>query len=109
MCPVDKAGNNIAFICKKFYIERIEKELENTPTYGKVTIEDEDEVIKKHVEFCKQFKIEVNEKNKNLPNIYMMPKFHKSPISFRFISTSKIGYSRVNGLFLKNSFKSSRE
>ena len=88
MCPVDKAGSNIAFICKKFYIERILKELENTPTYEYVDSENEAEIIEKHVDFCERFKIDVKEKDMNLPNIYMMPKFHKNPVSFRFISAS---------------------
>ena len=58
------------------------------PTYEKVHNECEAEIIEKNVEFCKGFKIKVNERNMNLPNIYMMPKFHKRPVSFRFISAS---------------------
>ena len=27
MCPTDKAANNIAFICKKYFVEVILKEL----------------------------------------------------------------------------------
>ena len=27
MCPIDKAANNIAFICKKYYIQVLLKEL----------------------------------------------------------------------------------
>ena len=27
MCPIDKAGNNIAFMCKKFYVQVLLKEL----------------------------------------------------------------------------------
>ena len=88
MCPVDKAGSNIAFICKKFYVDRILKELESTPTYEKVDSTKEHEFVNDHVKFCDRFKLEVNEKEKNLPSIYMMPKFHKNPISFRFISAS---------------------
>ena len=63
MYPVDKAGSDIAFICKKFYLERIEKEHENTPTYEEVRYECEEDIIQKHVEFCKGFKIKVNERN----------------------------------------------
>ena len=87
MCPVDKAGSNIAFVCKKFYIERILTELERTPTYEEVT-EREDDILKRHIEFCNKFNIKISDKDKNLPNIYMMPKFHKNPTSFRFISAS---------------------
>ena len=70
---------------KKFDVENILNELESTPTYKKVDI-NEDEIFNSHLQFCKQFKIEVNEKDRNLPHIFMMPKFHKNPISFRFIS-----------------------
>ena len=56
MYPVDKAGSDIAFICKKFYLERIEKELENTPTYEKDRNECEAEIFQKQVEYCKGFK-----------------------------------------------------
>ena len=27
MCPIDKAANNIAFICKKYYVQVLLKEL----------------------------------------------------------------------------------
>ena len=27
MCPIDKAANNIAFICKKYYVQALLKEL----------------------------------------------------------------------------------
>ena len=56
------------------------------PAYEKVHNECEAEIIEKNVEFCKGFKIEVNERNMNLTDIYMMPKFHKRQVSFKFIS-----------------------
>ena len=59
------------------------------PAYEKVHNECEAEIIEKNVEFCKGFKIEVNnERNMNLPDIYMMLKFHKRQVSFKFISAS---------------------
>ena len=27
ICPIDKAANNIAFICKKYYVQVLRKEL----------------------------------------------------------------------------------
>ena len=38
MCPIDKAGSDIAFIWNEFYLESIGKELENTPTYEEVVM-----------------------------------------------------------------------
>ena len=56
ICPVDKAGSSIDFKCKKFYLEFIGKELENTPTYEKDHNECEAEIFQKQVEYCKGFK-----------------------------------------------------
>ena len=59
MCPVDKAVCNITFTYKNFYLERFGKELVKPPSYEKVLNECEAEIIQKHVEFCKGFKIEI--------------------------------------------------
>ena len=38
MTGVDKAKNNISFICKKYYLNNIKSELESTSTYMLVVI-----------------------------------------------------------------------
>ena len=87
MCPADKDGSNIEIICKKLYVEKNLHELESTPTHEKVN-STEDEIVDERIQFCKRFKKESTAHVSNLPNIYMMPKFHKNPISFLFISAS---------------------
>ena len=96
--PTDKAGNNIAVICKKFYIEQSLKELgifvdsqsQNTEnqTYKKVD-GDVNEIIKKHREYLKD-KVDVElDKSTKFPFLYWIPKMHKKPHSKqRFIAAS---------------------
>ena len=87
LCPVDKAGNNVAIICKKYYIENIEKELNTTNTYN-ICNESESDIIQRHIEFCKSINIEISSEDEKLPILYMMPKFHKNPVGSRYIAAS---------------------
>ena len=82
---IDKASNNVSIICKKFYAETIEKELENTKTYIPVAM-NESEVVSNHVKFCRKFDIEVTNDHFKLPFIHMLPKFHKPKLDFRYIA-----------------------
>ena len=88
--PIDKAANNIALVCKRFYAKVLVAELgldgNNTcPTYEKVH-RTANELIEKD---CKNlmdlFKLSVDEDSKKLPHIYWTPKLHKNPLKFRFI------------------------
>ena len=95
ICNIDKASNNYAFICKKFFVKTLAKELGINPltlvchgneTYGPV-MESENAIIERHcTEQWEKFKIHVTEKDKNLPRIFWNPKFHKDPYKARFIS-----------------------
>lgn len=87
MCPVDKAGNNISIICKKYYVDNIETELNTTDTYD-ICNETECDIVRNHEEFCENLGIDVEDKSKKLPILYMMPKFHKSPVGARYIAAS---------------------
>ena len=87
LAPVDKAGNNVSIICRKYYIDNIRNELENTSTYEQYN-RDGTDLVNVHVEFCKNYNIEVEESSRNLPNFYMMPKFHKSPVGSWYIAAS---------------------
>ena len=81
--PIDKAQNNIAFICKRFYAEVINKEL-NSTTYTKVDTNIEN-IINNHTQFLSSKKIILEEDFKQLPRIYWTPKMHKTPVGSRFI------------------------
>ena len=91
---VDKASNNTSFICKQFYINTIQEELNATNTYSLVT-DSEDYVIKfkQHIRFCSKYNIEV--KDKTLPFIHMIPKFHKETLDYTYIAAAKTSSTKV--------------
>ncbi|KAF8367718.1 hypothetical protein PRIPAC_85547, partial [Pristionchus pacificus] len=86
---VDKASGNYAITCKKLYLQFMEKELNTQSNDGK-TYEIKDQLdpvsIKLiHEKFTRSFGIAVQTEG-NLPKIYGIPKMHKNPIKFRFIT-----------------------
>ncbi len=89
--PIDKAANNFAFICKRFYITRLLQEIgipnENCETY-KISNKNKQDIIQENVDLCKRFGMEVSERNNCLPVMYWLPKMHKNPIDARFIVAS---------------------
>lgn len=91
--PIDKAANNVSFICKRFYVEVILSEIgiigEGNHTYLRSTTL-KDEIIDVNVEYSKTLKMEVCEKEKDLPIMYWIPKKHKTPTGKRFIIASKL-------------------
>ena len=93
MVPIDKAANNVAFICKRFYVNVIMKELgllgEQSPTYTIIDLSP-DYIMDQHNSVLKdKFNITVDQDNLALPDIYWTPKLHKNPVKFRFIIASK--------------------
>lgn len=89
--PIDKAANNIAFICKRFYATILVKELglhssAGNETYVSLKEANKEKIVKEHVDtLSKEFNLTVPEQSKTLPHIYWLPKLHKTPIKFRFI------------------------
>ena len=92
--PIDKASNNFAFICKKFYVSKILSELgvdgKNTSnlTYKNVQLTKE-EIIKNNEKYLSSFDLKLTENDHSLPIMYWLPKLHKTPIGARFIVASK--------------------
>ena len=91
---IDKAANNFAFVCKRFYISRLLLEVGvgdsgGTQTYSRV-IKATHEIISENKSFCKEFGLDLTEEEESLPIMYWMPKMHKSPVGFRFIVASKM-------------------
>ena len=91
--PVDKASNNIAITCKKYYIKTILSELglfSTSPnmTYAKIDHITKEKILDTQFEFNKSHNIRDNQKVSELPFMYAIPKFHKNPIKFRFIISS---------------------
>ena len=94
LVPADKAGNNIIFVCKYYYMHTLMEELginsgsTINSTYEKqdVTV---DEIVRTHTTTLENiFHITLQQKEKNLPKIYWIPKLHKTPYKARFIAGS---------------------
>lgn len=86
LTPIDKATNNVAIICKRLYFQTMRKEiLTNQSTYISSS-KTENEIVTEHINVNKKFNIEVKNEDKKLPLIYAIPKLHKTPYKFRFIS-----------------------
>ena len=90
----DKAGNNIIFVCKYFYIKTLMDELGIDSTGNangtyEAQHDTPDEVIRKHSETIeKEFKIKLTDEEEKLPQIYWIPNLHKKPYKARFIAGS---------------------
>ena len=94
MVPIDKAANNVAFICKRFYATVLMEELglsnESSSTYTHIQDQTPDDIVSLHQKQLKdEFNIEIDEGMRTLPDIYWIPKLHKNPAKFRFIIASK--------------------
>ena len=88
---IDKASNNFAFICKKYYVASLLNEVgipnNKSPTYKKSHLSKE-EIIQNNIEICEQFGLTVDNQQKTLPIMYWIPKMHKKPTGKRFIVAS---------------------
>ena len=82
--PVDKAAKNVCIICKKYYMDVISKEVEESNTFTLVS-NDKDNTRK---DIFDAYKGPCNLKD-NFPTFYATAKMHKDPPSFRFITAGK--------------------
>ena len=108
---VDKASNNYALICKKFYIETLMNELgfvkdlndawliNGNATYTPTTESSSDIVDRHKLVILREFELIMDEDNEILPKFYSIIKFHKSPIKQRFIAGAK--FSTLKGISMK--------
>ena len=89
--PIDKAANNVAIICKRFYIQKLINEVgipgDSSPTY-KLSDRDPSDVIGTNTLLCEKFEITLEERLKTLPFMYWLPKMHYNPPRARFIIAS---------------------
>ena len=95
---VDKAASNYAFVCKKFYVMTLLKELgydlSSFSPIGNLTYTPIESnaacVIKNHSDILRdEFDTVCNDKNLKLPKLFWIPKLHKVPYKFRFIAGAK--------------------
>ena len=83
---VDKASNNYSFICKRFYAEKLWNEL-SSDTFQAVST-NQNLLITQSIKFSYRYSITVQPSFYKLPFFFGIPKFHKNPVKFRFITSS---------------------
>ena len=93
--PVDKASNNIVFVCKSYYYECLIKEIGiNNNTSGntacKPTSFDKDEILANHRSCMTSLNIPFGKESEDLPYLYWIPKFHKTPYKERYIADHQL-------------------
>ena len=88
LVPTDKAANNISIICKKYYHECMQSELDSD-VYQSVNNTPDHDIIEQHKSELRHIGIEVSENDEKLPFIYSTAKQHKSPVGNRFIVSGK--------------------
>jgi hypothetical protein len=113
--PVDKAGSNYSFCCTKYYDEIMMNELgiswnndqiicQGNETY-KPTNLTEPQIIEIHSKKLSSYNLVQNDENQTLPLIYAIPKMHKNPYKFRFISGAKRSSTKQLAVILLNALK----
>ena len=89
--PIDKAANNVALICKRFYIQKLLTEVGipgNTSSTYKLSEDDPSKIIQNNASLCSKFGIPLEDRSKTLPFMYWLPKMHYNPPRARFIIAS---------------------
>ena len=85
--PTDKAANNVSLVCKKFYIQLLQLEI-NSDTY-ELSSETEADVLTRHNQFLRTHGFKIKPDNQKLPYMYATVKMHKDPVKFRFITPNR--------------------
>ena len=88
--PADKSSNNVVFVCKTYYFECLQRELDlddsiSKSTFYQQTAFSKDEILASHRSFLSSFGIDTVGKDTGLPLLYWIPKLHRDPCKQRFI------------------------
>ena len=106
--PIDKASNNVSIVCKKFYIDILKTEIQNSDTF-EPSLKSEQSIFSDHKSYYDKVNIKYTEEFEKLPYLYWTSKMHKIPPKQRFItcgtSTSLEGISKVITICLKRLLK----
>ena len=85
--PVDKAANNFAVICKKYYLDVLHTELNTNSSYEKCIDKTAEIIFDDHAEFLtNNFGIKIDDSDKHIPYLYWTSKQHKDPFKHRYIA-----------------------
>lgn len=92
LVPADKASNNVLIVCKKYYLDVVLRELDNSDcsdqqTYTPCSLA-VDSIVREHLAFMDRHDLRVHDEMQQLPAFYWLPKMHKNPIGSRFIAAS---------------------
>ena len=111
ICSIDKASSNYSLVCKKHYTSILVNELGFNPstlvplgndTYQPVTNASQD-IVTEHVSVLSNlFEINVSDSNKKIPLLFAIPKMHKVPYKFRFISGARACSTKQISVLLNN-------
>jgi len=90
LVPTDKASNNIAIVCKYFYIKTLLEEIgildtKRVSAYS-LSSDNSQSIIATHLHKMEQ--IPLDNKQQQLPILLWIPKMHKNPSKQRFIAAS---------------------
>ena len=110
MCPIDEAANNIVFICKKYYVQVLLKELglliTTSSTYQQLNDTLENVLQQQNNTLNSVFGLENNNEKFNcLPCISWLPKKHKIPSGAAFIIDGKKGINKQLSKHVTSAFK----
>ena len=110
MCPIDKAANNIEFICKKYYVQVLTKELGllsvTSNTYQQVNDTLHNILQQQNNTLDSVFELKNNDEEFNcLPCIYWLPKMHKIPSGARIIIAGKKCINKQLSKHVTSAFK----
>ena len=78
--PADKAANNVVMVCRKYFIE-----VPNSTTFQAMH-SSESQLVDRHITTTD--KLKALAEHIKVPTMYWLPKLHKKPFKFRFISAS---------------------
>lgn len=83
LVPIDKAANNVAFVCKRLYVKELRAELLRPFGAYESWNETPEQIISRHKNYLSYCKLTGQDR---LPYLYWMPKMHKA--GKRFIAGS---------------------
>ena len=109
-CPIDKAANNIAFICKKYYVQDLLKGLGLLSTTSNTYHQANDtlpSILQQQNNTLEPvFRLKNNDEKFNcLPCIYWLPKMNKIPSGPRFIIAGKKCINKQLSKHVTSAFK----
>ncbi len=111
--PADKAANNYVIVCKLLYLKILCQEMgviseqgslkaTGNETYAFVNTEEVAKIIPRHQCVAKRYGLIVSKTDCKLPQMFSVPKLHKSPYGWRFIAGARKSSTKAISIRLHN-------